>query len=140
LGKGQVALPPASAGVVDLGFVSRQDKADAYAAATALVQPSLNESFSLVLMESWLQETPVLVHGACAVTREHARLANGGLYYTNFAEFAATADYLLEHMDVARKMGQNGRRYVLENYRWSHIIAQYEKIIAQMKARVRIAS
>lgn len=133
LGKGNVVLPPA-ANIMDLGFVSREDKAGAYAAATALIQPSLNESFSLVLMESWLLETPVLVHGHCPVTREHAVSADGGLYYTNYPEFAATVDYLLQHPAVARKMGQNGRRYVLENYRWPHIIDQYTEIVGRMKS------
>ena len=138
IGKGQILLPSPAVGdvatVVDLGFVSLQDKFDACAAATALIQPSLNESFSLVLMESWLVETPVLVHGHCAVTREHCRRANGGLYYTNFAEFAATVDYLLQHPAIARKMGQNGRQYVLDNYRWPQIVEQYAGIIGQMEA------
>lgn len=138
LGKGEIPLPPA-ANIIDLGFVSRQDKAGAYAAATALVQPSLNESFSLVLMESWLLKTPVLVHGRCLVTREHAVRANGGLYYTNYPEFAATVDYLLQHPAIARKMGQNGRRYVLENYRWPHIIDRYGQIIGQMETAARIS-
>lgn len=132
LGKGKTALP-ADANVTDLGFVSRQDKLDAYAAATALIQPSLNESFSLVLMESWLLETPALVHGRCTVTREHVRRANGGLYYHDLAEFAATLDYFLREKPIARRMGQNGRRYVLEHYRWPHIIGQYAQIIGQMQ-------
>ena len=132
LGKGDIALPPGAA-VTDLGFVNRQDKMDAYAAATALIQPSLNESFSLVLMESWLLKTPVLVHGRCTVTREHVRRANGGLYYNDFAEFAATVDYLLQEKTIARKMGQNGRRYVLEHYRWPTIIDQYAEIVAIME-------
>ena len=135
LGKGRLPLPT-NANVVDLGFVSRQDKADAYAAATALVQPSLNESFSLVLMESWLLKTPVLVHGRSAVTREHVLRSNGGLYYTNPAEFSATAAYLLQNTTIARKMGRNGRRYVLHNYRWPHIVDQYSQIIAQMQTEV----
>lgn len=137
LGKGEVALPPNPSNVTDLGFVSREDKAGAYAAATALIQPSLNESFSLVLMESWLLETPVLVHGLCAVTREHAVRARGGLYYTNYPEFAATLHYLLQHPAIAHKMGQNGRIYVRENYRWPHIINQYSEIIGQMESAVR---
>jgi glycosyltransferase involved in cell wall biosynthesis len=83
-------------------------------------------------MESWLLGTPALVHGRCTVTREHVRRANGGLYYRDFAEFTATVDYLLQERAVARKMGQNGRRYVLEHYRWPHIIDQYAEIIEQM--------
>lgn len=135
VGKGSAALQP-GADVVDLGFISRQDKMDAYAAATALIQPSLNESFSLVLMESWLMETPALVHGQCAVTREHVSRANGGLYYSNFAEFAATINYLLEEGVIARKMGQNGRHYVLNHYRWTDILDHYKAIIDKMAAQV----
>ena len=70
IGPGDIALAPDLAvHVVDLGFVPLQDKYDAYAAATLLCQPSLNESFSLVIMESWLAGTPVLVNGRCPVTR-----------------------------------------------------------------------
>ncbi|MCB8984064.1 MAG: glycosyltransferase family 4 protein [Ardenticatenaceae bacterium] len=134
IGPGDVDLPPAAAGhVVDLGFVSRQEKYDAYAAAAVLCQPSINESFSLVVMESWLAETPVLVHGRCAVTREHCQKSNGGLYFSSYPEFAATLDYLREHPPAARQMGRNGRKYVLAHYQWPQIIEQYKQIIAAMQ-------
>lgn len=133
IGKGELPYS-ADDGIVDLGFIPAQDKRDAYAAAAALVQPSLNESFSLVIMESWLMQTPVLVHGHCGVTREHVLRANGGLYYTNYPEFAATVDYLLQYPSIRLKMGQNGRTYVLQNYRWPHIVEQYSAIIRRMQA------
>jgi glycosyltransferase involved in cell wall biosynthesis len=38
--------------VIDLGFVTEQDKYDAYEAAEVFCQPSLNESFSYVMMEA----------------------------------------------------------------------------------------
>ncbi|MCA9972698.1 MAG: glycosyltransferase family 4 protein [Anaerolineales bacterium] len=133
IGPGDLALPPGLAGrAVDLGFVPLQDKYDAYAAATALCQPSQNESFSLVLMEAWLAGTPALVNGRCAVTRDHCRLSNGGLYFNNYPEFAATVNYLLAHPDTARQMGQNGRRYVLANFQWPAIIQKYAAIINHM--------
>ena len=53
----------------DLGFVDIQDKYDITAAATLLCQPSKNESFSIVIMESSLCGRPVLVHEACEVTK-----------------------------------------------------------------------
>lgn len=134
IGPGEAAIPPEAANsVIDLGFVSRQEKYDAYAAAAVLCQPSLNESFSLVVMESWLAGTPVLVHGRCAVTREHCQRSNGGLYFTNYPEFAATLDYLQTHPAEARQMGQNGRAYVLAHYQWPHIISQYRQLIAAMQ-------
>jgi glycosyltransferase involved in cell wall biosynthesis len=119
--------------VIDLGYVTTQDKYDAYAAATVLCQPSIHESFSLVIMESWLAGTPVLVNGHCAVTTEHCRKSNGGLYFTTYPEFAATANYFFMEKGVGQKMGQNGCRYVLANYQWPAIIEKYKQLIGDMQ-------
>lgn len=137
IGPGELALPAgADGGMIDLGFVPAQDKYDAYAAADVFCLPSVNESFSLVVMESWLAETPVLVHGHCAVTREHCVKSNGGLYFTGYAEFAATLDYLLDHPQTAARMGKNGRRYVLANFEWPTIIEKYGRLIREIEAAV----
>jgi glycosyltransferase involved in cell wall biosynthesis len=94
--------------------------------------PSLHESFSIVLMESWLAQTPSLVHGQCAVTLEHSRRSNGGLYFNNYDEFAATLTYLLDHPQLAQQLGRQGRRYVLHNYAWDVIVPRYKQLIAQV--------
>ena len=135
IGPGNMQVPP-GANIIDLGFVSVQDKYDAYAAADIFCLPSVNESFSIVTMESWLTETPVLVHGHCAVTREHCLKSNGGLYFTNYDEFAATADYLWQNPVIARQMGQNGRQYVLDNFQWPQIIEKYKKLITTIEAEI----
>ena len=133
IGPGEVPLSPAlESSVVDLGFVPEQDKLDAYAAADVFCQPSVHESFSIVLMESWLAGRPVLVHNGCAVNVEHCKKANGGLFFANFDEFRATLDYLLDHPDIATKLGQQGRRYVLQNYSWKKIIAKYQRLIDEV--------
>ncbi len=135
IGPGQMPIPEAVAGqVVNLGFVPRQDKYDAYAAADLFCLPSVNESFSLVIMESWLTETPVLVHGHCVVTREHCVRSQGGLYFTNADEFGAVIDYLHDQPQTAQQMGRNGRSYVLANYQWPQILAQYRQLLANMAA------
>src|SRR5262249_50809979 len=66
-GDGPVTALPGTPGVRDLGYLDAAAKAAAYAAATIVCQPSVNESFSIVLMEAWLAGTPVLVHARCAV-------------------------------------------------------------------------
>ncbi len=59
IGAGGVRVPERlGRDVLDLGFVPAQDKLDAYAAALALCQPSLLESFSIVMMEAWLGRRP----------------------------------------------------------------------------------
>ncbi len=137
VGPGDLALPSdAPSNLIDLGFIPLQDKYDAFAAASVLCQPSANESFSLVIMESWLTGTPVLVHGDCAVTREHCQNSNGGLYFTNYDEFVATVDYLLSNTSTAHQMGRNGRDYVMANFQWPTIIDKYTQLINSIIAEL----
>ncbi len=126
VGDGPLSIPAGhEQDVLDLGFVPIGDKYDAYAAALALCQPSLNESFSLVVMESWLAERPVLVHERCQVTRDHCLASSGGLFFDSFSDFVGCLDYLQENSGRARRMAQNGRRYVLANYTWDRIVKKY---------------
>lgn len=116
-GSGPLALPD-HPDIVPLGFLGEQDLRDAYAAATLLCQPSLVESFSLVLMEAWLAGTPALVHGHCPVTRYHVVQSNGGLYFASAAEFAGALDWFLHHPHKRAQMGKLGRAYVEHRFNW----------------------
>lgn len=127
-------LPPRHPAFERLGVVSEEEKASAYAAALALCQPSLRESFSRTVMESWLAGRPVLVHEDCPVTRGHVQRSKGGLWFRTYEEFAGALDWLLEHPDLASRMGENGRRYVLANYTWETVLDRFEALIHQWKA------
>ncbi len=111
--------------ILDLGFVPDQDKKDAYSAALALCQPSRNESFSIVMMEAWACGVPCLVHGGCAVTREHVVRSGGGLYFEAFAEFAGALDYLMANPAMRAELGAAGKRFVRANFDWPVIIRRY---------------
>ncbi|MCS6802709.1 MAG: glycosyltransferase family 4 protein [Chloroflexota bacterium] len=129
-GSGAVAIPRRfRSKIIDIGRISEQEKADGCAAALALVQPSVNESFSFVLMESWLQRRPVLVNAESAVMAQHCRESGGGLPFRGFAEFAGCLDWLLEHPAEADRMGEAGRRYVLANYDWRILIDRYARLL-----------
>ena len=118
--------------IIDLGFLPVQDKYDAFAAADIFCNPSVHESFSRSLMESWLARTPAIVHSDCAVTREHCQMSNGGLYFRDFEEFAAAIDYLLDNKTVGDLMGQQGRRYVLNNFTWDIVIERYKALFEKV--------
>jgi len=111
--------------IIDLGFIPIQDKYDACSASLFLCQPSLNESFSLVVMESWLCSRPVLVHADCEVTRDFAKKAQGGLFFSDYREFAGCVDYFISHKEQGDIMAENGRKYVIDNYRWEIITKKY---------------
>jgi glycosyltransferase involved in cell wall biosynthesis len=122
MGRDVFELPSAMGEIVlDLGYLSAQEKHDAYAAADVYVHPSLIESFSIVLMEAWLQSTPALVHADCAVTREAAEASGAGLTFHDFGEFAAALDLLLGNATLRRELGARGRAFVLETCRWDEV-------------------
>jgi glycosyltransferase involved in cell wall biosynthesis len=116
-------------GIIPLGFVDEATKRNAMAAATFLCQPSLSESFSIVLMESWAQGRPVLVHEHCPVTLDHVRQAQGGLYFADYDDFAGALEYLLMHPIQANTMGANGQAYVQQNYNWPVIMDRLEQAL-----------
>ena len=132
IGGGKIDIPKEyKHEIIDLGFVDLQDKYDACAAAEFLCQPSKNESFSLVIMESWLCSRPVLVHEDCAVTKNFAIESKGGLYFKDYYDFEGCLNFYLEHKDIATEMGKNGRAYVIENFAWDVIVDKYTKFFEQ---------
>lgn len=102
--------------IIDLGFVDLEDKHNAFAAAYILCNPSYFESFSIVIMESWLAKRPVLVSEHCKVTANFCLESNGGLYFDSYPVFEKCMEYLTAHRDIADEMGQNGYKYVQENF------------------------
>ena len=131
IGGGNIEIP-AGSDILDLGFVEVQDKYDAYGAAEIFCNPSEMESFSFVIMESWLAGRPVLVNGKCAVTKSFVLEAQGGLYFDNYAEFEGAVNYLREHKETAAQMARNGRRYVMEHFDWDVITRKYIELIRRM--------
>jgi glycosyltransferase involved in cell wall biosynthesis len=108
-----------------LGFVSVEDKHNAFAAAEFLCNPSWFESFSLVIMESWLAKRPILVSEHCAVTTNFCHETNGGLYYNNYREFRECIIYLRENKETGDRMGENGFEYVMEHFTHKKIAQNY---------------
>jgi len=132
-GGGPLRLPD-HPDIVRAGVLGLQELHDAYAAAMVLCQPSLVESFSIVLMEAWLAGTPVLVHRDCSVTRDHVLRSNGGLYFASAAEFAAALDWLFDHPDARRWMGVLGMAYVRREFNWPAVLRRFEEGVARWLA------
>ncbi len=122
LGAGELAIPAAMRDwVLDVGFSDAQTKHDAYAAATVFCTMSTIESFSIVIMESWLQQTPVIVNADCPVTSDFALRSRGGLPVHGFAEWAAALSRLLDDAPLRHAMGAAGRAFVLDKCRWDEV-------------------
>lgn len=120
LGKGEMTVKEYPA-IILPGFVSGEEKFSFIKNARALVNPSRFESLSMVLLESWLMETPVMVSGKCEVTKKQTERSGGGLSFTDYDSFQEGLLQILENRENANEMGISGRKYTEENYSWQHI-------------------
>ncbi|MCA1691737.1 MAG: glycosyltransferase family 4 protein [Actinobacteria bacterium] len=130
------ALRLVSAGSGDVPVPKRPDMVDLrpdwserdamYRASTVFCQPSVNESLSIVMMQAWLAQRPVLVHTGGVVTRDHCVRSNGGLWFSNYAEFESTLDRLLADPELRAGLGSNGSAYVRTTYSWEAVLARFE--------------
>ncbi len=111
--------------ILDFGFVPRQDKIDAYGGAALFCQPSVMESFSIVIMEAWLCGTPVLVNARCPVTVEHCLQSQGGLFFEDYLEFEGCLQVIWEQPELTQNLAENGRRYVLDQFHWDRVCEKF---------------
>lgn len=120
--------------IVVTGFVGDDVKHAALAGCTALAMPSYFESFSLVLVEAWAHRKPALVQARCDVLAGQARRSGGALPYGGYAEFEVAVDLLLEDPDLAKALGEAGRRYAEEHYDWDVVLGRYERFLTSVVA------
>lgn len=129
-GKGEVRPPAEIADrVLDLGFVTPEERDDAVAAASAYLQPSALESFSRTVMEAWLAGTLVLANGRSDVVRWHCERSGAGLTFDGAEELVAALRFVDREPEAAAALAAGGRQYVLDNYRWDAVLDRVEAAI-----------
>jgi glycosyltransferase involved in cell wall biosynthesis len=135
MGGGAVDAPRAARPyVVDIGFVSRDDKLDAIASGVATTMLSTNESFSYFVSEGWLCGVPAVVHTDAAVTHWQSEQSGGGLWVRSAEEFAEALDRLRGDPELRWRMGSAGRAWVLQNYSWPAVLERFEAAIGSIAA------
>lgn len=117
-------------GVIDLGLVNGATKQWLFENCRALVQPSLNESYSRVLMEAWLAGRPAIVNSGCLATACAMEAAGGG-WLAGTAEAWCSALHKLDQApeEDLRRLGQQGAAYAERYANWQRVIDAYEKIL-----------
>lgn len=121
-GSGQIDAPDElRPHLLDVGFVSEQEKREAMAGAVCFIHPSVNESLGIVLLESWLAGTPALVHAKSEVLRDQCRRSGGGLWFTHYPEFEESLLRLCEQPELRARLGASGRAFVEREYSWSAV-------------------
>jgi glycosyltransferase involved in cell wall biosynthesis len=123
--------------IVTTGAVSEPDKWDIVRDALIAVSPSALESFSLVVVEAWVDRVPVVVNGACGPTREHCEQSGGGLWFTSYPEFEAVLDRLLADTELRALLGARGKAYVDTHFKWPVLIGRYAQFLRSVVRRGR---
>ncbi len=130
---GSSVLPiPAHPDILPLGFLPEQDKFDALDGALALIMPSFYESLSMVTLEAWAMEKPVLANACCEVLRGQCLRSNAGLFYEDYGEFREALALLLGSPELRRALGANGRKYYEANYSWERIENKYLALLRRL--------
>ncbi|HMD46646.1 MAG TPA: glycosyltransferase family 4 protein [Acidimicrobiales bacterium] len=123
--------------VVVTGTVDETDKWDIVRDAVVSVSPSALESFSLVVLEAWVESVPVVVNATCDPTRTHCERSGGGLWFGSYREFETILERLLADPELRRTLGTRGRAYVDRYYQWPELIARYAAFLETVVARGR---
>jgi glycosyltransferase involved in cell wall biosynthesis len=139
LGKRTLPLSPHPQ-IVSPGFVSEYVKYHALASSDVAIAPSPFESLCIAALESWMHRRPLLVNGRCPVLVGHCVRSNGGLWYSNYGEFREALRMMLAESGLRRALGENGRQYVEQNYRWPVVeqayIEELENLFASRQTAV----
>lgn len=131
---GPVAEPlPEHPDIFLTGPVDEATKWGLLRGADALVSPSPNESFSLVVLEGWLAGVPVVVNGACGPTVEHCQLSGGGAWFDGYASFEVLVERLTGDPALRAGLAGRGRAYVEDRFRWPSLIGHYADLLAPVR-------
>lgn len=133
IGKKLMDLPDIE-GIKYKGFVSEEEKLSAFKGAVLSVQPSALESLSITTLESFSQETPVLVNKQSHVLCEHIDISGGGYVYGDVNEFIHNFYPLYDKRKHARQLGRKGYDYVKTYFSWETVM---QTIKTQLKSIVK---
>lgn len=131
MGKSVIPVPERP-DILNLGFVSEEEKYNGISGAKALILPSAFESLSISVLESLNLNVPVIVNGDCEVLKGHCIKSNAGLYYHNYFEFEGCLNYLLSHEKEYEQMRDNAREYIDKYFQWNIIVEKFKNIIEKV--------
>jgi glycosyltransferase involved in cell wall biosynthesis len=115
------------------GNVSKAELNAAYARATVFAMPSSKEGFGIVFLEAWQRGLPVI----CSLEGASKEVVADGIdgFAVDPADIAMIADrlsLLLSQPDLARAMGERGRRKVEEKYLNAAFRSNLDRIIDEL--------
>ncbi|HUY10969.1 MAG TPA: glycosyltransferase, partial [Candidatus Dormibacteraeota bacterium] len=124
-----------SANIRGLGRVSDAERDRLLRNCTALLQPSVNESFSRVVMEAWAVGRPVVVHKDCAVTSDALEETTAGWAAGDAVEWQRAFNAIDAASDLElAELGARASAYIRENASWERVFDRYEEALGELIA------
>jgi glycosyltransferase involved in cell wall biosynthesis len=117
------------------GVLPERERMVAYEAADVTIAPGSDDPLALSVLESFAVGTPVLASARNEAAVEHCRRAGAGLYYRNREEFVEALRALMTRAKLREQLGEAGRQYVRQYYRWDAVLGRFERLITLIKAR-----
>jgi glycosyltransferase involved in cell wall biosynthesis len=116
-------------------MLPERERMIAFEAADITIAPSPDDLMAQSVLESMAVGTPVLASARNAAAVAHCRRANGGLYYANGEEFGEAMRAVMTNARLRQALGENGRRYVQQNYRWDSVLGRFDRLVGRVRPR-----
>lgn len=124
--------------LLDLGYVSEEEKRDAFDACDLFVMPSRYDSFGIVYLEAWRCGKPVIGAKVGAIPEVIEEGEDGLLVeFGHVEQLISKTLYLLKNPDLCKRMGETGKRKVAEKYNWQKNIGKIEEVFEGVKTEWR---
>lgn len=119
-----------------LGAVDRQTKWDGIEAASVLCLPSAHEAFGRVYLEAWSKGKPV-IGGRIPAVEEVITDGESGLLVDpgSAGELERAMRRLLDDPELARRLGDNGRRELDARFSWKQVVSRIERVYEGLLAQ-----
>jgi glycosyltransferase involved in cell wall biosynthesis len=110
-----------------IGFVQDQLKSELYHAADLLVIPSRLEAMSIVVLESAITGTPVLMTNTCGLNEMSGEYGGLSVNPDSLSIAEGLRTLLVKHSELALR-GKKLKHYVEKKFYWGSIIKDYVKM------------
>ncbi len=111
--------------------ISGRERFDVVRKAEFVCLPSKQENFGMVLIESLASKTPVVTSRDVDLSEDIKKYKAGIITDCSVEAVYDACKILLSDKKLRSDMGENGKRWVFENFKWPDIINRFEKLYEQ---------
>ena len=118
--------------VLFTGALTHKQKLGAFNDASVTVYASLQEGFPIVPLEAGIMGKPIIVSDHPSMDFVKKGEFGFVVEYGNVLQLKNALEKILGDDAMARKLGKNGRKYVLKNFTWDVITRKIEKTFLEI--------